>query len=88
MEGEIAPSKTYECNFVQHDFVQFGKQHSRYKVQFTVTFFISLAVVNRPAPQWRSQPKFLGEQPKFSTLGKKHYLVLDIYLKARNDQIC
>jgi len=23
----IAPSKTYESNFIHHDFVQFGKQH-------------------------------------------------------------
>jgi len=29
--GEIAPPKTYESNFIRHDFVQFGKQHSRYK---------------------------------------------------------
>ena len=26
------PPKTYESNFIYHDFVQFGKQHSRYKV--------------------------------------------------------
>ena len=25
------PPKTYERNFIQHDFLQFGKQHSRYK---------------------------------------------------------
>ena len=29
--GAIAPPKTYESNFIHHDFVQFGKQHSRYK---------------------------------------------------------
>jgi len=26
------PLKTYEINFIRHDFVQFGKQHVRYKV--------------------------------------------------------
>ena len=26
------PPKTYESNFFHHNFVQFGKQHSRYKV--------------------------------------------------------
>ena len=25
------PHKTYESNFMHHDFAQFGKQHSRYK---------------------------------------------------------
>jgi len=30
-EGAIALPKTYEGNFIQHDFLQFGKQHSRYK---------------------------------------------------------
>jgi len=29
--GAIASPKTYESNFIHHDFVQFGKQHSRYK---------------------------------------------------------
>jgi len=28
--GAIAPLKTYESNFIRHDFVQFGKQHSRF----------------------------------------------------------
>jgi len=28
--GAITP-KTYESNFIHHDIVQFGKQHSRYK---------------------------------------------------------
>jgi len=27
--GVIAPHKTYESNFIHHDFVQFGKQYSR-----------------------------------------------------------
>ena len=29
--GAIAPAETYESNFFHEDFVQFGKQHSRYK---------------------------------------------------------
>jgi len=29
--GAIAPPKTYESNFIHHDFVQFRKQHSRLK---------------------------------------------------------
>ena len=34
IQGEIeaiAPSDTYESNFIHHSFVQFGKEHSRYK---------------------------------------------------------
>jgi len=30
-EGETVPPKTCKINFIHHDFVQFGKQHSRYK---------------------------------------------------------
>ena len=34
-KGEaISPPKIYESNFFHHDFVQFGKQHSRYKAIF------------------------------------------------------
>jgi len=29
--GAIAPPKTKESNFIHHDFLLFGKQHSRYK---------------------------------------------------------
>jgi len=29
--GDRPPPKTYESNFIHHDFVQFGKQHSQYK---------------------------------------------------------
>ena len=29
--GAIAPPKTYESNFILHDFVQFGKQNSQFK---------------------------------------------------------
>jgi len=53
--GAIAPPKTYESNFFHYDFVQFGKQHSRYKAilssivlsqQFCEVCFISLTIVN------------------------------------------
>jgi len=30
-EGAIAPPKTYESSFFHNDFLQFGKQYSRYK---------------------------------------------------------
>jgi len=29
--GGDRPFKTYESNFIHHDFVQFGRQHSQYK---------------------------------------------------------
>ena len=29
--GRSPPPKIYEINFIPHDFVQFGKQHSRYR---------------------------------------------------------
>jgi len=35
--GAIAPPKTYESNFIHHDFVQFGKQHSRFQTIFPST---------------------------------------------------
>jgi len=53
--GDRLPPKTYRSNFFHHDFVQFGKQHSRYKAILTSTglsqqccevYFMSLAVVN------------------------------------------
>jgi len=31
------PSKTYESNFIHHDFLQFGKPHSRYKAILSST---------------------------------------------------
>jgi len=49
------PPKTYESNFVHHDFEKFGKQHSRYKAilssivlsqTYCEVHFISLTVVN------------------------------------------
>jgi len=30
IQGSIPP-ETYESNFIRHDFLQFGKQHPRYK---------------------------------------------------------
>jgi len=53
--GAIAPPKTYESNFIHHDFAQFRKQDLRYKAilpsivlsqQCCEVYFISLAVVN------------------------------------------
>ena len=39
--GAIAPTKTYESNFIHHDFVQFGKQHSQNKGLFAVHCFVT-----------------------------------------------
>ena len=53
--GAIDPPKTYESNFIHYDFVQFGKQHSRYKAilpstvfspQCCEVYFVFLTVVN------------------------------------------
>jgi len=53
--GAIAPPKIYERIVFHHDFVQFGKQHSRYKAvlpsvvlsqQCCEVYLISLTVVN------------------------------------------
>ena len=56
LEGSIAPPpETYESIFIRHDFVQFGKQHSRYKAillsivlsqKSCEIIFICLTVVN------------------------------------------
>jgi len=35
--GAITSTRTYESNFIHHDFVQFGKQHLRYKAIFSST---------------------------------------------------
>jgi len=54
----IAPSKTYENNYIHHNFVQLRKQHSRYKAtlssiilsqQCCEAYLISLAVAK---PLW------------------------------------
>ena len=51
----IAHAKTYENNFIHHDFAQFGKQHTRYQAILPSIilsqgcceiYFISLTVVN------------------------------------------
>jgi len=34
--GAIAPPKTYESIFIHHNFIRFGKQHSRYKAILSV----------------------------------------------------
>jgi len=53
--GAIAPPENYESNFIHHDFVQFRKQHSRFKAsllsivlsqQCCEIYFICLRVVN------------------------------------------
>ena len=53
--------KTYENNFFHHDFVQFGKQHSRYKSiltsivlsqQYCEVYFISLTVAKSYNETW------------------------------------
>ena len=51
----IAPPKTYMSNYVNHDILQFGKQHSRYKTilpstdlsqQCCQVYFICLTIVS------------------------------------------
>jgi len=53
--GCIATLKTYESNFIHHDFIQSCKKHSRYNVillpivlsqQFCEVYFISLTIAN------------------------------------------
>ena len=53
--GAIAPPKTYESNFIHHDFVQFEKQHSRWHAilpsivllqQYFEVYFVSFTVMN------------------------------------------
>jgi len=40
----IAPPKTYESNFIHHNFEQFGKQHSRYQAILPSVFCHSSVV--------------------------------------------
>jgi len=70
----IDPLETYESNFIHHDFVQFGKQHSRYKAilpsvvlsqQCCEVYFISLTVVN---PSWDLAIKCCVNRPPPLTL--------------------
>ena len=53
--GAIAPQKNYKSNFFEHDFIQIGKPHLRYKArlpsivlsqQCCEVYLISLEVVN------------------------------------------
>jgi len=37
----IAPRKTYENIFIYHDFVQFGKHHSRFQGHFVIHCFVT-----------------------------------------------
>ena len=69
------PPKTYESNFIHHDFVQFRKRHSRYKAysssivlsqQCCEVCFISLYTVVKPSSDlttkhyWNTPIKFTG----------------------------
>jgi len=74
--GAIAPPKTYESNFFYHDFVQFGKQHWRYKAILTSivlpqkcceVYFMPFAVMNSlwdltAKYYWNRPPKLTGWQ--------------------------
>jgi len=42
--GDHLPPKTYEINFIHHDFLQFGKEHSRYKAILRPLFCYSSVV--------------------------------------------
>jgi len=48
--GAIAPSKSYESNFIHHDFVQFGKQHSQFKAILPPLFSHSNVVMYTSSP--------------------------------------
>jgi len=67
--GVVASPETYESNFIHHDFVQFGKQHSRYKVilpsivlsqQCCEVYFISRTVAK---PLWDLTTKYYWNRP-------------------------
>jgi len=42
--GDRPPPKTYESNFIHHDFLQFGKQHSRYNALLDVHCFVTVVL--------------------------------------------
>jgi len=51
------PPQTYESNFFHHDFVQFGKQHSRLKRTFCLPVFYPSSVVKYTSSLWQhSEP--------------------------------
>jgi len=52
--GEIASPKTYESNFIYHYFLQFGKEHSRYKAILSAIFCHS-SVVMYTSPSYSSE---------------------------------
>jgi len=63
------PPETYERNFIRHDFVQYGKQHSRYKAmlssivlsqQCCKAYFTSLTVAK---PLWDLTAKYYWNPP-------------------------
>jgi len=64
------PPKNYESNFIHHNFVQFGKQHSRYKAilssiflskQCCEAYFIPLTVVKT---LWNLATKYYWNRPR------------------------
>jgi len=56
----IAHAKTHESNFIHYNFVQFGKQHTRYKAYLlysTLFCYTSVVLVKYTSAllQWRSR---------------------------------
>ena len=63
--GAIASPKTHESNFIHHDFLQFGKQHSQYKaILSSIVLSQQYREVYSPLLQWRS---------RYETLNTKYY---------------
>jgi len=71
--GGDRPPKTYESNLIRHDFVQLGKQHSRYKAilssivlsqQCCEAYFISLTVMKS---LWDLTSKYYWNRPPSQT---------------------
>jgi len=54
--GDRPPPKTYESNLIHHDFVQFEKQHSRYKAIFALHCFVTTVL-------WRKLHLSYGSEP-------------------------
>ena len=61
--GAIVPHKTYESNFIHHNFVQFGKQHSPYKAILSSTILSQqfCKVYEVPHLSYSSLPKLLAD---------------------------
>ena len=51
----IAPTETYEGNVIHHDFLQFGKQHSRHEVILSSIVFVTTALWSLFHPFYRSE---------------------------------